>query len=239
MNRVILLTDDIDDAGMTKLCDRRATHILKTLKLRVSDTCRIGLLDGPTGTGTVISLENDSLVLQCDLNESPSSRPLVSIILALPRPKVMKRLWAPLSSLGVDQIFVVNAEKVGKSYFATQWLESEKFRPLLIEGLEQAGHTCLPKVEFRRRLKPFLEDELDSIFPDAHLLLAQPAKVKSLCTPYSDQKLVLAIGPEGGWSPFEESMFQSLGFSIFSLGPTTLRTDTACVALIGALQALK
>jgi RsmE family RNA methyltransferase len=107
-------------------------------------------------------------------------------------------------------------------------------RPRLIEGLEQAGDTRLPEVTVERRLKPFIEDELDEKFPDTHRLLAHPEAGESITASPGRQPTLLAVGPEGGWTPFELELFEAHGFSRLGLGPRRLRTDVACIALITA-----
>ena len=52
------------------------------------------------------------------------------------------------------------------------------------------------------------------------------------------ERVVLAIGAEGGWTPYELARFKEHGFSVFCMGDRILRTDTACVGLISHLAAL-
>jgi len=159
------------------------------------------------------------------------------LLLAAPRPKVLKRLWPQLAALGVGRVVVLNASKVEKCYFSSQWLDPVHYRPLLIEGLTQAGLTCLPEVFVRPRFKPFVEDELDGLFPDALRVLAHPGPRSVLPQRASGgRRPLLAVGPEGGWTDYEMKMLSARGFRLFSLGDRTMRTDTACIALISVLE---
>jgi RsmE family RNA methyltransferase len=154
----------------------------------------------------------------------------------------MKRLWAQLAALGVGRIILTNAEKVERFYFDSHVLEPDFYTAWLIEGLQQAGDTRLPEVRIVRELKPFLEDELDALFPSSGLrLLADPSAEKTIFQTLENTALartLLAIGPEGGWTPYELEMFSSHEFQAFNAGPRILRTDTACVALLSALTLL-
>jgi len=53
------------------------------------------------------------------------------------------------------------------------------------------------------------------------------------------EKILLAVGPEGGWMPYELEMFKAHGFEVFNMGPRILRTDTACVALLGMISEIQ
>ena len=157
----------------------------------------------------------------------------------MPRPKVLRRLWAQLAAIGVSRIALVNAESVERNYFDTHWLRPDVYRPLLIEGLQQARDTRLPMVSIHRRLRPFIEDELDALCPDTHRLVADPAASASIAAALggSDRRRVtVAIGPEGGWNPFELNLLAARGFVAVGLGPRTLRTDTACVAILAVVH---
>jgi RsmE family RNA methyltransferase len=101
----------------------------------------------------------------------------------------------------------------------------------------QAGLTRLPEVAVAPRFKPFVEDELDSVFPDSLRLLAHPGPRSGL--PGGDgrpRRPLLAVGPEGGWTAYETERLLERGFTLFSLGDRILRCDTACVALLAVLE---
>lgn len=237
MNRILLEPTDIADGDKVRLRDYRAKHLLEVLHVTPGREVRIGLLNGPKGTGVVTETGAETVSLECRFDATTPSAPFVDMLLALPRPKVMRRLWAPLASMGVGRIVLTNAEKVERQYFDTQWLEEPVYRRELIHGLEQAGDTILPKVMIRKRLKPFVEDELEPMFPEHVRLIANPdANPTNFSRFGRSRSVLLAIGPEGGWTGFETDLFFAHGFLPVSMGPRTLRTDTACVALLGLLH---
>ena len=237
MNLIILKPEDLIDPGLAELSDHRAKHIYSVLKAKPGQLLRIGMLNGPIGTGTVLGVGKNKVCLECAFNEEVPDKPRIDLLLAMPRPKVLKRLWAQLAALGVGRIVLVNAAKVERYYFDSHVLEPDFYTPLLIEGLQQARCTHLPEVVVRDRFKPFVEDELDGLFGDHLKLMADPGGKKRLSDfEYTGSKTLLAIGPEGGWVPYELDLLQAHGFQRFGLGRRILRTDTACIALLGQLS---
>jgi RsmE family RNA methyltransferase len=177
--------------------------------------------------------------LDCRLGDA-GPIPDVDLLLALPRPKVMRRLWAQLAALGVGRIMLTNAARVERNYFDTHVLDEAHYRPLLLEGLQQAQDTRLPGVSIHRRFRPLVEDELDALSSAGTRLVAHPAPAATPIAsawPQGAARVLLAVGPEGGWDDFELRLLFGRGFSPVSLGARTLRTDTACIALLAALRA--
>jgi 16S rRNA (uracil1498-N3)-methyltransferase len=236
MNIILLRGGEISGEGRVTLSDRRARHMIGVLKCQPGQSVRMGILNGPPGSGTVDAVDGPSVTLSWAPSDQPPPEPRVDLLLALPRPKVMKRLWAPLASLGVGRIVVTQAAKVERTYFETHWIEPESYEPLLMEGLEQAGATGLPEVLVRRRFKPLVEDELDELFPSGVRIIAQPGEGGVPGCVRGAARAVLAIGPEGGWTQFEEGLLQEEGFVPIGLGWRTLRSDTACIALLAVVK---
>jgi RsmE family RNA methyltransferase len=243
MNRIILEENECGPQGGRVVFhgdDRRTTHIRTVLKAGPGDTLRIGRLTGLAGSATIVSDDESGIVLDARLDE-PAPEPWLDLILAMPRPKVMHRLWADLATVGFARIFIVNAAKVEKYYFDSHWLNEATWKPLLVEGLEQAGATRLPEVQIRRALRPFVEDEIPSRYPNSAKWIAHPrihdAPPRTIPSPHGAHPVV-AVGPEGGWTDFEIALFFKAGFQPLSLGDRALRSDTACIALAGALAAI-
>ena len=240
MNLILLDERDAPGSGEVILSDARAAHLLNVLKVAPGQAVRVGRLDGPLGVGTVESTENGRVTVRCVFDADAPPRPRVDVLLALPRPKVMRRLWAQLAALGVGHIMLTNAERVERHYFDTHVLAEACYRPLLIEGLQQARDTRLPTVSIHRQFKVLVEDHLVTLFSEGVRLAADPratVSVGSAISEHADQRVLIAIGPEGGWNAFELALLEAHGFREVSLGPRTLRVDTACIALLAIVHA--
>lgn len=252
MNLLLLEPDELGADNVATVGGVRARHLRQVLRAEPGRPVRIGLIDGPLGTGTVLSLNDDHARLTCAFNTTTPSLPPVDLLLALPRPKVLKRLWAQLAALGVGRIVLTNAARVERNYFDTTVLDPAVYRPLLIEGLQQARDTRVPTVTVHRQFRILVEDELDRLCPQSMRLLADPEKADMSTAdiradtgvgPYvhdtgtgprarpTQDRILLAVGPEGGWNDFERRLLETRGFRRISLGPRPLRTDTACIAL--------
>ena len=234
MNRILLRADELDPGSQVHLTGRRADHLRRVLRADVGQVLRIGVLDGPQGTAAVMQVSDDEVVLACMIDGPAPPRPRLNLLLAVPRPKIMRRLWAPLASIGVDQVVITNAEKVERCYFDTHWLSPGTYEEELTRGLEQAGRTHLPRVTIKRRLKPFVEDELPGMFGGATKLLCHPAAERMMYDAIAPDgsRLLVAVGPEPGWTDFEMDLMQSHGFSPVTIGAGTLRSDVACIAAL-------
>ena len=239
VNLIMVEAEELDSKGYLTLSGARAAHLLDVLHASPGQSVRIGRLDGPLGLGTVTNVGSGTLGLRCVFDSYTPPVPPIDLLLALPRPKVMRRLWAQLAALGVGRILLTNAERVERCYFDSHVLDPATYRPLLIEGLQQARDTRLPRVSIHKRFRLLIEDELDALCAGALRLVAHPgagASVTSVLHERLGRRVLLAVGPEGGWSDFELQMMRAHGFAAAGLGPRTLRTDTACVALLARVS---
>lgn len=238
MNLVLIDKADIGDDGMVHLDGAKARHILDILKADAGKCLKIGIINGPRGVGVVKAVTGDTVVMQLECGDVYPTKPDIDILLALPRPLVMKRLWSVLPTMGVGRIILTNASKVERFYFDTHWLDEESYMPRMIEGLEQAGDTRVPDVSIHRQLKIMLEDDLDLMFPKGKRLVAHPGDdgtALGLIKPAEKERSLIAIGPEGGWTEHELDLLSEHGFDCVTMGWRTLRTEAACVSALAIL----
>lgn len=236
MNLLLLTEDDLLQPNQALVTGRRARHLRTVLKARPGDRLEAGLLGGLLGTATVLAAAEDSFELELGMDpdrDRPPPPPLpVLLILALPRPKVLRRTLKDLAAMGAKEIVLVNASRVEKSYWQSPFLEEEELRRQLMLGLEQGKDTVLPRVLLRRRFKPFVEDELPALAAGRRCLVAEPTGSKP-CPQGISGPMALAVGPEGGWLPYEVEKLAEAGFEAVSLGPRPLRVEAVVPFLLG------
>ena len=159
----------------------------------------------------------------------------VTLIVALPRPKVLRRLIMDSVTLGVEKIILLHSYRVDKSYWQTPFLQQLDHYVDL--GLEQAGDTAAPEIQLHKRFKPFVEDILPEI------AVARPAYAAH---PYAAEKMPsgiahpcsIVIGPEGGIIPYEIDLLMENGCRAVSLGSRIIRTETVIPYVLGRLFSL-
>ena len=234
MNRILFDKSEIVD-GVATFDGVRAEHVLKVLHGEVGQILKTGEVDGRIGTGEITSIDGGRVTVRL-AHDREALAPWVDLILAPPRPRVMKRLLPQLAALGVGRIVLVGARKVEKDFWGATLLKEEIYRPLLVDGLMQAGTTALPRITTVRNFRKWALDDLDREFPSARRIVAHPYGVAS-APPVGNpaDRLLLAVGPEGGWTDEEVAMLEEKGFVRYSLGPRILRTDTAVIALLARM----
>ena len=255
MNRILFEKDEIVD-GVATFGGERVEHVLKILHGEVGQVLKTGEVDGPIGTSVItgIAPSGGEITVRCS-HAQRSRRPWVDLVLAPPRPRVMKRLLPQLATMGVGRIFLVGAKKVEKDFWGATLLKPENYRPLLIDGLMQAGTSILPTLETRRNFRKFVKEEVDGLWPAAKRIVAHPygadstrifanvanaresfAEIRSIREDSRSEAVLLAVGPEGGWTDEEVALLEEHGFARYSLGSRILRTDTATIALLAQLM---
>ena len=226
--------------GEAILSGRRAEHLLRVLKVAPGDVIRVGVINGKLGSGRVLAIEGAAVRLAVELEREPVCDLQVELILALPRPIMLQRILKQATVLGVRRFHLIRSRRVEKSFFHSPVLESEKMRSLLLEGMEQAMDTWLPEVTIHHQFKPFIEDVLPTLAGQG--VIAHPDASGTLAgLPVSGeqgQRLLLAVGPEGGWSDYELQCFMDQGFYGFTMGNRILHVDTAVVSLLAQIQLL-
>jgi RsmE family RNA methyltransferase len=248
MNLIILTEQDRIDDNTYRLADKRAEHIREILKLSKGDSVEIGLLNGEKGRGIITKIDSDSVYLKLREIKEPDFGdflPQIDLICALPRPQTLKKMLLTCGMMAVRRLYLIRANRVEKSYYHSPLLEPENYRPFLIEGLSQGKNTRLPEVTIHHRFKAFFEDTLSSIE-----LEENTAAIKIFPDPMSDQtierfydgnadRIILAIGPEGGWVPFEVELMRAHGFAMCTLGRWILRVEHAVTAALSQIEMIK
>ena len=234
MNLILLFEKDFLDPGRVLLSGRRLEHVQSVLKSKLGDELSVGVINGKMGKGKIVKLTPESVELTVNLSEDPPEALPVTLICALPRPGVVKRLLLSCASMGIKKIIFLNFNRVEKSLWQSVTLKPNAIEDELLLGLEQAKDTRLPEVILRPRFKPFVEDELPILIEGTKPLLAHPGALQS-CPRNLKTPVTLIIGPEGGFVPFELDKLQSLGFEMFHLGPRILRTETVVPYILGRL----
>lgn len=235
MNLVLLFHSDfVGDTSRVRLKGRRLDHVRDVLRASVGDRLCVGIAGGNIGEGKIMLLDDDALEMHVKVEREPPPPLPVTLILALPRPKVLRRVITSVTTMGVKRIILVNAFRVEKSYWKSPFLEKDEMDKQITLGLEQARDTIFPEIILRPFFKPFVEDELTDIIEGSLSLVAHPGAKETF--PHDvNQSVTLAIGPEGGFIPYEIEKLVSCGFRPVRMGHRILPVETAIPVLISRL----
>lgn len=232
----LLLLDDADFVAADRviLRDRRLTHMQEVHRAESGDRMRVGRLGGLMGEGRLLRLDANQAELQVSFDQAPPAKLPLTLLLALPRPKMLRRVLQTVAAMGVPRLVLLNSYRVEKSFWQTPFLEPAAIREQLILGLEQARDTVLPEVIIEKRFKPFVEDRLPALAAGSLGLIGHPGPWPE-CPRALSEPVTLAIGPEGGWIPYEVDKLREAGLNPVQLGERILRVETAVTALLARL----
>lgn len=234
MNLLLLEDADFISADRVILRDRRLKHMQEVHRSVVGDSLRVGRIGGLLGSAELLRLESHEAELQISLDRPPPAKLPLTLLLALPRPKMLRRVFQTVATMGVPRVILLNSYRVEKSFWQTPFLEPEAIREQLVLGLEQARDSVLPEILIEKRFKPFVEDRLPQLVEGSLGLVGHPGNFPA-CPRGIDQPVTLAIGPEGGWIPYEIDLLNKAGLQPVQLGERILRVETAVTALLARL----
>jgi RsmE family RNA methyltransferase len=234
MNLLLFTERDRVAPDKIALYDHRLEHLRQVHRATVGDSLRIGEVDGLVGEGKILELNDQQVIMSTALEQSPPEKLPLTVVLALPRPKMLRRILRAIAEMGVAELHLINSYRVEKSYWQSPVLGENAVRTYLLQGLEQARDTRLPLVRCHQRFKPFVEDILPAMTADKQVLLAQPGDYPA-CPRDIEGPALLVVGPEGGFIPYEVEKLQGAGCTAVSLGPRILRVEHAITVLLGRL----
>ena len=218
-------------------------HVNQVLGVKVGDTLKIGQLEGNLGTAVIADMTPERIDLcEVSLVAAPPPKLDLTVVLALPRPKVLRRLIMDMTALGVRDIILINSYRTQKSYWQSPMLS--RLDEFVLEGLQQGVDTVAPRISLQKRFKPFVEDELAQLITN-RAIIAHPYSELSF-SQYMQQQLensershssvlpsMVFIGAEGGWIDYEVELLARQGCQAVHIGPRILRTEAAVNAILG------
>lgn len=221
-----------DSSLRVTVSDRRATHAFQILKVKPGDTLRVGQLHGLLGTARVVESAPETLIFETiALRDEPPAENRIELILALPRPKSLKRCLRGIANLGIKSVHLINSGRVDKSYWTAPALQPETLHQTLLEGLSIARDTILPTIKLHKLFKPFAQDIAPHLVQeDAFVTHPDGAVINAITERRSGlglHRIPVAIGPEGGFTEYEVGLLGEAGFKKLSLGSRIYSVENA------------
>ena len=207
------------------------------MRVEPGQQLRVGVLGGGTGVGRVEAIEGTAIRLALDVPEGEPVVSRVDLVVALPRPQALHRLLQTAATMAVGRLDLIKSWRVEKSFFSSPSLRPETVRRHLLLGAEQGGGTHVPEVGIHHRFVPFVEslgDPGDEIRWVAHPGGAPLERLEAGAD--GRRRILLAVGPEGGWIDREIETLGQAGFEPIDLGPWILKVENAVTAALAQID---
>ena len=225
---ILLFTSDTRRQTLART-DPRARHLLEVLGCDRGTRFKAGVIDGPTGTGTVLAMEED--LLEFEFRWDGVAPPLDDIVLlvGLPRPQSARKILHQAAALGCREIRFIHSRMSDPNYAKSRLWTTSEWRRHLLDGLQQSAATSLPAVTCGI---PLLRAVQQIPRAAAAVALDNTAGLRRFGASPIHLPLVLAVGPERGWAEADLEILNRHHFRLCTLGTRILRVETACVAAL-------
>jgi 16S rRNA (uracil1498-N3)-methyltransferase len=229
----LFFTDQINDGSTQTLDKDDAHHAIKVLRLKLGEVIKIS--DGVKKwvSGSIIEISKKELTISIsERGDFEEKKPELVLVQAVTKSERNKEMLELAIEAGVDRIIPWQAER---SISKWQSDSAQKWEIGIKEACKQARQVRLPK------LMPMLTTAgvAQLLSKDARIIVFHESaseKFAQLQLPESLASIYLVIGPEGGISQSELSIFENGGSKIVRLGETVLRSAHAGFAAISAVQ---
>ena len=238
VNLLLLDQSDFIAPDRVQISGRRFAQLKDIIKPQPGDSLRAGICGGGTGAAEVLELTGSYALLRLEeLTQPPPPPSAVELVCALSRPQTFRKVLHCALTMGVKTIHFIHTRKVEKSYWQSSMLRPEELDLEIRLALEQCGDTIYPEFKYYQRFKPFAEDVLPLLAQESALaVFGHPRAELPLPPPPEKGKILLAVGPEGGFTDYENTLLAAAGLLPVTLGSRVLRTEFALAALLAKLS---
>jgi 16S rRNA (uracil1498-N3)-methyltransferase len=232
-------SDTLPSSGLFELPPDAAHHALRVLRLRIGDPVQIFDGAGNACDASINTISGKRVDLNIIKACPVQAKSPLQIVLAQAMSSSEKMDWIvqKATELGAAEIQPVNTQRsVAKLTSERAEKRTEHWRGVVIAACEQSGRNDLLQVQPPLDLGHWLA--LQKNTPGSKLILLPDGAVALHAQAKPQGPVTLLIGPEGGFTADEALMAKQTGFLPLLLGPRVLRTETAALAGITALQTL-
>jgi RsmE family RNA methyltransferase len=232
MNILLYDKKNLNNDGMLEVKNEKADHIIKVLKLKKGSFIKTGEKNGCLGKAEILDIKNNKIIIKPHPLHNPPEPLQLTLITGLPRPKVARKVIYTAAMMGVKNIHFINCYKTEKSYWQSPYLNESEINKQITNALEQSADTVFPDIYKHKRFKPFAEDLLPDIIGNNKGYLLDPYAQKGFPGTCRENKSVVLIGTEGGFTDYENKKIIAAGAKPHSLGKRILRVETAVTAIV-------
>ena len=226
MTRRRWIADEVS-GNRASLTGEHADHLVRALRARIGQEFDIAT-GASVRRGRIIAI--DSGHVQFELGEEVAAAAVVQVTLVLSIFKFDRMEWAieKCTELGVSRIVPVIARRTEAHLALAAEKRGERWQRIALQAAEQSRRAAPPEISPPMKLK-----EAVALPGSTRIVLAESEKslmLKDALRDHAEGEVVLAFGPEGGWTEAEVELFRRASWTAASLGETILRAETAAIA---------
>jgi hypothetical protein len=158
VNLLLLNDDDHVEGQAYSVSGRRLQHLLQVHGAGAGDTLRAGVLGGMMGEAQIREIDERRALLSVSLDTPPPQKLPLCLVLALPRPKMLRRILRTAAELGVPELHLINSYRVEKSYWQTPVLGVPGAGTGTVPGYRVAGSPLPPPFQALRGRRILRDD---------------------------------------------------------------------------------
>ena len=246
MNCVLLFPEEVTGKNSALVAGKRAKALIANHKITSAFETKISILNKGIGQGSIQLTAENELEISFDLDLKPPCREKITVISAVQRPQTIKKILQLCSSHGIEKIIFTITENTEKSYLQSNILRPENYIEEMYLGIEQSVDCFLPEIEIFSKYyslinyikQPDFTNHL-KIFSDVPRIMDKKCIGQKIKLNSVDEDVIIAIGPESGWSDKEREDFSRSGFISYSLGKRIYRSEAALAMLFGQISQLR
>lgn len=226
------------ELGVSINLDKAQSHYLGSV-LRLKVGRQVLLFNGQGGEYlcSVTNVERNRVALDICSYTDVDRESALGLILQISLSKGDRFEWAiqKATELGVAQIQPIISERTEVKLTDDRLHKKVvHWRGVVKSACEQSGRTQLPRLDFPQSFTDVLDGRHG--FSNNTKLILDPLGGISVRDLSATETIVLMVGPEGGFSGQEIEMARNTGYQCLNIGPRILRTETAPLAAISAIQ---
>lgn len=234
-----LVIDDLIDKDVYRIpeeCVRRVfSHVSR---LEKGKNIKIAFLGGERGSAEIVAISSDYIDLKIVSLEPSLQLVPIDLIVGLSRPQTTKKVIQAAVMTGVRSLHFVDTALGEKSYKDATLFREDALKIEVIKALEQVWQGAYPEIHVHKNFRYFQNRTLQNFADCARKLIAVPRNemLKIGVMPEYVDSIVLAVGPEAGWSESEVMAFEEVGFQKIGLGHRVVRVELAVGMLLGQVM---
>jgi 16S rRNA (uracil1498-N3)-methyltransferase len=227
MTRRRFIADEVS-GNSAALAGAHADHLIRVLRARVGQEFEI-TAGAVVRQGKIAGIHQGRVEFELGEEISATPAPAVTLLLAIFKFDRMEWAIEKCTELGVSRILPVIARRTDAHLASAAAKRAERWRKIALQASEQSRRAAPPEISSAIKLKDamLLPGTLRIVLAESE----EQTQLRDVVSSHrSDGEILLAVGPEGGWTDDELQLFQQSGWISASLGPTILRAETAAIA---------